>query len=204
MLPEFFKAAIFCCKGTSIGDCLTCKGNVVADLKAVLMVQMWLVIIQVVVTFTFVGAAVNAAAVPPQAENDNSGAELIAMVIVSAVMVCFLFSLNYYGLVQRNGLCCCIPCCWCIEGDLVMYLIGALSILSGCSNLGKAMMTETDGDMTIKAILFLSSLPVSLFAFYTGVLIIKIAGLSEEERKHDLAESGDEEAPGSEDMDYEN
>lgn len=206
MLPEFFKATIFCCKGTSIGNCLTCKGNIVADLKAVLMVQMWLLIFQGVVTFAFLGAAVNAVEAPPQAEQQtfDQTQALMAMIPLYAVMVCFVFSLNYYGVVHRNGLCCCIPCCWCIEGDLVMYLIGALSILGGCSNLGKAMMTETDGDMKIKAILFLSSLPSSLFAFYTGVLVIKIAGLSEEERKHDLAESGDEEAPGSEDMDYEN
>lgn len=203
-LPKCFSAAIFCCRGTSIGDCLTCKGNVVADLQAVLMVQMWLLVIQLCVTFATVGAALTAIATTPQAEEQTSEAwsVLIPLMVLYSVMICFIFSLNRYGLVERNGLCCCVPCCWCIEGDLVMYLIGALSILGGILNLGKAMMTETDGDMKIKAILFLSTLPAALFSFYTGVLVVKIAGLSEAERKRDLAESDDEEAPGSED--YEN
>lgn len=207
MLPKFFSAAICCFKGTSIGNCLTCKGNVVADLQAVLMIQMWGVIIQVVATFAVVGTAIAGMDTTPQQEDQKTEtlAALIPMMLFQAVLIAFLYSLTYYGVVQRNGLCCCIVCCWCMEGDLVMYLIGGLSIIGGICNLGKAIMTETDGDMVVKSVLFLTAVPVALFQLYTGVLVIKIAGLTEAERKQNLAESGDEEAPDDEeDYDYEN
>lgn len=204
-LPRFFKATICCFKDTTIGNCLTCSGNVVADLKAVVMVQMWLAIAQVILVAALIGSIVAASKVTETAEDKpDATAAFIALVptlIFTSIIICFVYSLNYYGVIERKGLCCCIPCCWCMEGSLVMYLMGGLSVLGGIGNLAKAFMTETDGNQTVKAILFLSALPVTLFQLYGGVLMIKIGGLSEDERDKELVGS-DEEAPNSDEEYY--
>eukprot|EP00929_Paragymnodinium_shiwhaense_P084839 TRINITY_DN453_c0_g2_i2.p1 TRINITY_DN453_c0_g2~~TRINITY_DN453_c0_g2_i2.p1 ORF type:complete len:243 (-),score=59.21 TRINITY_DN453_c0_g2_i2:192-920(-) len=205
-LSKFFGVMFCWFKGTTIGDCLTCKGNVVADLQAVIMAQMWSSICQVLLIFTLLGglvagggamAGASAQASPEGGQGSaEAGAALGSGMVMMGVMysgiICLNYSFTYFGLVRRNGLLCCPCLCCCIEGDLVMYLMSCLMALGGVSMLGNLVLTK-DTEMKDKAIGLLAALPGAMMQFYGAFFLCKIAGMSEAERKQDLAESDDEE-----------
>eukprot|EP00929_Paragymnodinium_shiwhaense_P034504 TRINITY_DN18760_c0_g2_i3.p1 TRINITY_DN18760_c0_g2~~TRINITY_DN18760_c0_g2_i3.p1 ORF type:complete len:164 (+),score=32.90 TRINITY_DN18760_c0_g2_i3:133-624(+) len=114
-------------KGTTILSCLRCKGNMLREMQAVLLAQMWITAVQMVVVaaVVFFYFAKNSIDSCKNAEMGHCIWDVMTIVMHFAVpllLVCFGTSVAHFGIVLRPGRFLCLPCCCCcVEGHVALY-----------------------------------------------------------------------------------